>query len=157
MVIFVGSIYLFSMLPLSFPQPNFSLRKQEEQPQIFDPLRKLWVKLTPEEWVRQNMICMLRDTLNIPSGFMGVEKEIQVGAMKKRFDLLIFDRDHQPWMLIECKSEKVTLSEATAEQLLRYYQVIRAKYLIITNGQTAMGWYNDQHQVSLMTEWPLWE
>jgi hypothetical protein len=157
MVIFVGSIYLFSMLPLSFPQPNFSLRKQEEQPQIFDPLRKLWVKLTPEEWVRQNMICMLQDKLNIPTGFMGVEKEIQVGAMKKRFDLLIFDRNHQPWMLIECKSEKVSLKESTAEQLLRYYQVLRVRYLIITNGEMALGWHNQLDNFLPMLQWPQWD
>ena len=158
MVIFVLLNHSFIyMLPLLFPKPDFSVRKEQDQPQIFDPLRKLWVKLTPEEWVRQNMICMLRDTLNIPTGFMGVEKEIQVGAMKKRFDLLVFDKDHQPWMLIECKSEQVSLKEETAEQLLRYHQVLRAKYLIITNGQTAMGWHIDQHNLSLMNEWPAWD
>ncbi|MFN9114199.1 MAG: type I restriction enzyme HsdR N-terminal domain-containing protein, partial [Bacteroidota bacterium] len=87
---------------------------------------------------------------------MGVEKEIQVGVMKKRFDLLIFDRTHQPWMLIECKSEQVSLKIETAEQLLRYHQVLRARYLVITNGHTAMGWHNDQHQILLMNEWPVW-
>ena len=144
------------MLPLSFSPQKFSLRKEDEQPQIFDTIRKRWVKLTPEEWVRQNMITFLIDQLLVPAAFIGVEKEIQVGALKKRFDLLIFDRNHQPWMLIECKSEKVSLKEETAEQLLRYYQVLRVRYLIITNGEMALGWHNQEDILSPMLQWPQW-
>lgn len=72
------------MLPLAFPEPNFSLRKVEEQPQIFDTVRKVWVKLTPEEWVRQNLIQLLTQTVQIPPGYLSVEKEILVGTLKKK-------------------------------------------------------------------------
>ncbi len=106
------------MLTLSFPDPDFSVRKMNEQSQIFDRLRKRWVKLTPEEWVRQHMVSMMIEVLQFPSVYLSIEKEIQVGKLKKRFDLLIYDATHQPWMLIECKASSVTLNESTAEQLL---------------------------------------
>lgn len=144
------------MLPLSFPQPDFQVRKENEQPQIFDRLRKRWVKLTPEEWVRQNMIAMLTETLGIPSAYIGVEKEIILDGLKKRFDLLIYNQTHQPWMLIECKASSVALSESTAEQLLRYHRVIQAKHLIITNGKEAMGWEYQSGEIITLKEWPIW-
>jgi len=144
------------MLPLSFPQPDFQVRKENDQPQIFDRLRKRWVKLTPEEWVRQNMISMLTETLGIPSAYIGVEKEIMLDGLKKRFDLLVYDKAHTPWMLIECKASTVTLSESTAEQLLRYHRIIQAAYLIITNGNEAMGWKYYNGEIITLNEWPLW-
>jgi hypothetical protein len=144
------------MLPLSFPQPDFQVRKENEQPQIFDRLRKRWVKLTPEEWVRQNMISMLTETLGISSAYIGVEKEIIIDGLKKRFDLLVYDKTHTPWMLIECKASTVTLSESTAEQLLRYHRIIQAKHLIITNGNEAMGWEYHEGKIMVMNNWPVW-
>ena len=144
------------MLPLSFPQPDFQVRKENDQPQLFDRLRKRWVKLTPEEWVRQNMIRILTENLNIPSGFIGVEKEIIIDGLKKRFDLLVYDQTHTPWMLIECKASTVTLSEATAEQLLRYHRIIQATHLIITNGNEAMGWVHQNGEMNTLHDWPEW-
>jgi hypothetical protein len=142
------------MLPLNFPKPDFSVRKNNEQPQIFDRLRKLWVKLTPEEWVRQNVLGMMLEELNFPAPYISIEKEIQVGQLKKRFDLLIYDASHRPWMLVECKAPEVALSQKTAEQMLNYQQVLQTKYMVITNGNTAMGWeYRVQELVELHT-WP---
>lgn len=142
------------MLPLNFPQPDFSVRKNNEQPQIFDRLRKLWVKLTPEEWVRQNVLQMMLEELNFPSSYISVEKEIQVGQLKKRFDLLIYDASHQPWMLVECKAPEVALSQKTAEQMLNYQQVLQTKYMVITNGNTAMGWEYHAQKLQEMHIWP---
>lgn len=142
------------MLPLPFPEPNFSLRKVEEQPQIFDAVRKAWVKLTPEEWVRQNLIQLLIVHCKIPASYLSVEKEIQVGTLKKRFDLLVYNRRHIPWILIECKAEAVALSEQTAAQLLSYHQVLQADYLIICNGKNALGWHRNVSGWSPLLEWP---
>ena len=142
------------MLPLSFPEPNFSLRKLEEQPQIFDSIRKVWVKLTPEEWVRQNLIQLLIQSVQIPAAYLSVEKEIQVGNLKKRFDLLVYNRRHLPWMLIECKSESVELSEQTTAQLLSYHQVIQSEYLIVCNGKNALGWQRNEAGWMPLLQWP---
>jgi len=99
---------------------------------------------------------MLTENLNIPSGFIGIEKEIIIDGLKKRFDLLVYNQTHTPWMLIECKASTVTLSESTAEQLLRYHRVIQAKYLIITNGKEVMGWAHQNGEIVTLTEWPEW-
>jgi hypothetical protein len=144
------------MLTLSFPDPDFSVRKMNEQSQIFDRLRKRWVKLTPEEWVRQHMVSMMIEVLQFPSVYLSIEKEIQVGKLKKRFDLLIYDATHQPWMLIECKASSVTLNESTAEQLLRYQQILQAKYLVITNGKEVMGWEYQNGEINTLNDWPGW-
>jgi hypothetical protein len=144
------------MLTLSFPQPDFKVRKENEMPQIFDRLRKRWVKLTPEEWVRQNMISMLLEMLSFPSPYISVEKEIQLGDLKKRFDLLVYDKSHSPWMLIECKASAVSLNESTASQLLRYQQVLQAKYLIVTNGKDILGWEYQNGEINSLNDWPGW-
>jgi len=78
--------------------------------EIFDALRKRWVKLSPEEWVRQNMVQYLLEEKSYPAALIGVEKEIKLGSLRKRFDLLVYDRAHQPWMLLECKAMEVPLS-----------------------------------------------
>ena len=144
------------MLTLSFPQPDFKVRKENKMPQIFDRLRKRWVKLTPEEWVRQNMISMLLEMLSFPSPYISVEKEIQLGDLKKRFDLLVYDKSHSPWMLIECKASTVSLNESTASQLLRYQQVLQAKYLIVANGKDVLGWEYQNGEINTLNDWPVW-
>lgn len=145
------------MLVLSFPQNDFSVKRVKDDPQIFDTIRKKWVKLTPEEWVRQNMIAMLTQSLKVPPPFISIEKEMVVGRLKKRFDMLIYNRNHQPWMLIECKADHVRLTQETVAQLLRYHQVLQAKYLIVANGQSALGWLNEGGEIKGMTDWPLFD
>ncbi|MFN9710439.1 MAG: type I restriction enzyme HsdR N-terminal domain-containing protein [Bacteroidota bacterium] len=142
------------MLPLRFADPDFQMRKKDDHAQLFDRIRKKWVKITPEEWVRQNMVVMLINELKISSAHIGVEKEIIVGELKKRFDILVYDQSYEPWMLIECKAPEVMLSEKTAAQMLNYQQVLRARYMVITNGNNAMGWEYYTHQLFEMQSWP---
>lgn len=106
---------------------------------IFDPLRKKWVRLTPEEWVRQNFLQYLLLEKKYPASLIAVEKEIRVGELKKRFDILIYKND-QPWLLVECKEMNVIVDESVFNQLLRYQQALSASYLIITNGNETKGW-----------------
>lgn len=122
------------MISLQFPSPQFKTRYDQDQPQIFDALRKKWVALTPEEWVRQNIITWLIQVQQIPSLQISVERSIEVGGRMQRFDMLIFNHQHQPWMLIECKAQGVTLDEKVLMQVLRYNSSIPVKYAMITNG-----------------------
>jgi hypothetical protein len=143
------------MLPINYPSPAFRVKKQNEQEFIFDALRKKWLLLTPEEWVRQNFIQYLLQVMNYPSTLIAVEKEIMLGEMKKRFDLLIYNNEHQPWMLIECKSMDIVLTEETLQQVLRYNIPVPVPYLVITNGNTCYGWKRTPGELQLMTELPV--
>lgn len=102
---------------------------------VFDPVRKLWVVLTPEEHVRQLLICYFRDEMKYPTSLMAAEKALVVGQKKLRFDLVVYDRKtHQPWLLAECKAPDVAISEATLQQLLRYHHKLQCRYWFLTNG-----------------------
>jgi hypothetical protein len=122
------------MIKMVYPEPQFSVRKSGDREEIFDAWRRAWVRLTPEEWVRQNILRWLTGAQAYPAGMMAVEKELIVGVMKKRFDILVFDPGHRPWMLVECKAPEVELSEKTLMQVLRYNMKVKASYLVITNG-----------------------
>jgi hypothetical protein len=102
--------------------------------ELFDSIRKAWVRITPEEWVRQNFIKWLVQEMKYPSAMIAVEKELMLGELKKRFDILVYDQNHHPWMMIECKAPEVDLSEKTIMQILRYNMSIPVPYLVITNG-----------------------
>lgn len=102
--------------------------------QIFDPVRNKWVKLTPEEWVRQNLIRFLNEEKKFPLSRMAVEKELTVNNLKKRSDLVIHDKTGNRFLLAECKAPEIKLSSATFEQAARYNLTLKVPYLLITNG-----------------------
>jgi hypothetical protein len=122
------------MIKIAFPEPAFRTRNQQGQMELFDEIRKTWIRITPEEWVRQNFIQWLIKVMRYPSAMISVEKELNLGELKKRFDILIYSKSHQPWMMIECKAPEVELSEKTIMQILRYNMSIPVPYLVITNG-----------------------
>ena len=122
------------MIKIAFPEPAFRTRQQLGNMELFDEIRKTWVRITPEEWVRQNFIQWLIQVMHYPSAMIAIEKELSLGELKKRFDLLIYNRKHQPWMMVECKAPEVELSEKTIMQILRYNMSIPVTYLVITNG-----------------------
>ena len=127
------------MIKIEFPKEQPKLRQHERVKEIFDTIRKKWLILTPEEWVRQNIILFLLLTQDYPSSLISVEKEIKLADLKKRYDIVVFNRQTLPWMIIECKEMNVSLSQKTMEQILRYHISIPAKYLIITNGSHCFG------------------
>lgn len=88
----------------------FKIKAINGKDQIFDPFRKTWVVLTPEEWVRQNLLQYLVQTLHYPSSLIAVEKEIKLGELSKRFDIVVY-KNELAWMIIECKEAKVALNE----------------------------------------------
>jgi hypothetical protein len=125
------------MLPfpaLSLPLARLDLRKTDDQYWVKCLIRKKWIVLTPEEWVRQHLIYFLLNQLNIPTSFISVEKTIHYGQLVKRWDILVFSKSHTPFMLIECKAPNITLSIHTLFQLFTYQNVVQGKYLAISNG-----------------------
>jgi hypothetical protein len=128
------------MIKIVYPEPSFRIRQEEGKDFIFDSIRKKWMLLTPEEWVRQNFIQYLVQVKQYASSLIAVEKEMSLGELKKRFDILVYDRDHQPWMMIECKAPAVKLDEEVLQQVLRYNISIPVQYIVITNGEQTIGW-----------------
>ena len=126
------------MIVLQYPSYPFKIKALHGKDQIFDPFRKLWLVLTPEEWVRQNLLQYLVQSLDYPSSLIAVEKEIKLGELSKRFDIVVY-KNEMPWMIIECKEARVALNEKTMEQILQYQQVLTAQYLFISNGHETMG------------------
>jgi len=124
------------MVKIYYPTYSFKIREPErKKEEIWDELRKGWVRLTPEEWVRQNFIQYLLQVKNYPASYIAVEKKMKLGELNKRFDLLVFDKGAQPWMLIECKGAEIKLDNRVVWQVLRYNMAIPVKYLVITNGE----------------------
>jgi hypothetical protein len=125
------------MLHPSYPQHPFRIREQTGAHQIFCEARKKWVRLTPEEWVRQNTYQWLIQTHFYPAALIALEKEIELSGMKKRFDLLVYNKQHQPWMMVECKQQSQPLNERVLLQALRYNIALPVPFLLLTNGAEA--------------------
>ena len=121
--------------------PKFSTHKlcitnKNGRKQIFDPIRKKFVALTPEESVRQFFIDFLINKINYPSGLIAVEKPVTVNGMRQRADILLYNRKGEPVMIVECKAPNIETGQETIEQAARYNQSLGVKYLTITNGKT---------------------
>lgn len=123
-----------SMIKIEFPKYQFKIKKENNVELIFDSFRKRWVVLTPEEWVRQNILQFITEIKKYPAKLIAVEKEIYLGELKKRCDIVVYDRNALPWMIIECKEMHTKLDTKVLEQILRYHITLPAKYLVITNG-----------------------
>lgn len=137
------------MINIVYPKPNFRLKQENNKEFIFDEIRKRWVILTPEEWVRQNFIKYLVEEKKYPAVLIAVEKEIKLGELKKRCDIIIY-QNSKPWMIIECKEMNVPVNEKTFEQILNYNQKMDVQFLITTNGNITFG-IHTQTKKSLTT------
>jgi len=127
------------MIQINYPKHDFRFKKEDEKEFIFDEVRKQWLRLTPEEWVRQNFLQYLIITKKYPATLIAIEKEIKLGELKKRCDIVVYKND-KPWMIVECKEMNVVLNESTIEQILRYNMVMKVEYLVITNGTNIHAW-----------------
>jgi hypothetical protein len=124
------------MVKLNLPSFNFELKQTQDNILIFDFLRKRYVVLTPEEWVRQHFIHYLIHHLNYPKGLIKVEGGLTFNTLQKRSDIVVFNREGKPWMVIECKAPELKLSTRTMEQASIYNHSLKAKYVVITNGMS---------------------
>lgn len=113
----------------------FKTREEEGRMLVFDPLRKRYVALTPEEEVRQKILYLLVETLKVPYGLLAVEYSIKVNGLDKRCDAVVFGQDALPLMIVECKAQTVSLSQKTLEQAVRYYSNLQPRYLLLYNGK----------------------
>ena len=131
------------MQELNLPNFNIKVSKQNSKTLVFDPIRKKTVVLNPEEWVRQHFINYLINHLNYPKGLIKVEFNIKYNRLAKRPDILIFDKNGIPLIIIECKSTEIKISQEVLEQVSVYNNTVKAKYCIVTNGLQHLCWtYN---------------
>ena len=144
------------MIKVNFPEPAFRFKEENGKEMIFDFIRKQWILLNEEEWVRQNFIQFLVQELKYPLELIAVEKEIQLGELKKRFDILVYDCDHKPWMLVECKAGEISLDEKALYQVLRYNISVPANFLVITNGQFTYAWEKVNGELNEIQQMPVW-
>ena len=109
------------------------MRENEGCREVFDPVRRRWVALTPEEWVRQQTLVRLH-AAGYPPEVMQVEGAITLNGMTRRCDIVVY-RDGQPWMIVECKKSEIPLTQKVCDQACRYNTVLRVPYLLLTNGR----------------------
>jgi len=123
-----------SLPELNFPQYNFRIQEENGQPKIFDPVRKKFVALTPEEWVRQHVIAYLHGGKGYPLSLLMVEKEFTYNQLSKRADIVACDNKGVPVLMVECKSHEVAISQEVFDQVVRYNLTMNVKVLLVTNG-----------------------
>jgi hypothetical protein len=123
------------MEKLNLPLYTFRITKNKDNKvMIFDPLRKKDIPLTPEEWVRQNILKFLIDDRGFPNSLISVEAGLRVNRFLRRYDALVYSRDKQPLMLIECKAPGIQVNQDTFDQITIYNQNFKAPYMLVTNG-----------------------
>lgn len=115
----------------------FKTEIREGKIYVFDPLRKRFVLLTPEEQVRQGVLRLMVEQLHVPAGVLAVEYSMKVNGLDKRADAVVFSSEGKPLLVVECKAPSVTLTQATLEQALRYHNALNPKFLLLSNGTTA--------------------
>ncbi|QQR86972.1 MAG: type I restriction enzyme HsdR N-terminal domain-containing protein [Flavobacteriales bacterium] len=119
---------------LQLPDFGLKLRSHGTGEEVFDPCRKLWVALTPEENVRQHFLNYLVHERQCPLGLVRTEHEIKLNGMSKRADIVVHDEHGQPLALVECKAPEVRIDQAAFDQAVRYNLVFKVHWLILTNG-----------------------
>lgn len=122
------------MQKLHFPQPDLRIRNANDALQVWDVVRKKWVALTPEEWVRQHLIHFLRDHRGWSQTLMAVEKNIKLNGLNRRPDIVVYATGMKPALLAECKAPDVAISQAVLDQAVMYNRALGVSYVLVTNG-----------------------
>ncbi|WP_142786257.1 type I restriction enzyme HsdR N-terminal domain-containing protein [Changchengzhania lutea] len=122
------------MQKLNFPTYTFRFKNSENKVSIFDAIRKKFVILQPEEWVRQHCVAYLIQEKGYPKSLINVEKELKVNGLAKRYDIVVFNPDGTIHLIVECKSATIEINQSTFDQIARYNLTLSADYLMVTNG-----------------------
>lgn len=122
------------MQKLNFSNYSFRFKNSENKTYIFDIIRKKFLLLTPEEWVRQHVLNYLIEDLKYPKSLINVEKLVNVNGLKRRYDIVVFNTDGSFFLLVECKAPEVQITQGTFDQIAQYNFVLKAENLMITNG-----------------------
>lgn len=120
--------------PLNLPEYPVTLKKRGDKYYISCAIRKKELLLTPEEWVRQHFIHYLSEVKGYPKNLIAVEKQVKVNQLNKRFDVLVYNQNGKPLVLVECKAASVPLSQEVFAQAANYNMTLKVPYLIVTNG-----------------------
>ncbi len=135
----------------------FKTMLQGDKTMVFDPLRKRYCTLTPEEEVRQKALYLLVEHLGVPSGLLAVEYSVKVNGLDKRCDAVVFGRDGKPLMILECKAASVKLGQATLDQAIRYHSALQPKYLMLYNGKECYCFKSENGQLTALDHLPLYQ
>jgi hypothetical protein len=122
------------MQQLNFPHYSFRLKNSENKISIFDEIRKKFIILTPEEWVRQHVIRFLMEEKKYPKSYINVEKVLKINGLTKRYDIVVYKPDGDLFLLVECKAPQIDISQNTFDQIARYNMTLQSDYLMVTNG-----------------------
>ena len=143
---------------MSSPNRPIKIREAEGRSEVLDIVRNRWVALTPEEWVRQQVVHRLHETLGYPLELMQVEGAITLNGMTRRCDIVVYDQQVHPMMIVECKKESVALTQKVVDQACRYNLVLHVPYLLLTNGRQELcckvSW--EEKRLVLLEKVPEW-
>ena len=122
------------MKQLQFPSYSFRFKNSENKVAIFDEIRKKFIIISPEEWVRQHVVQFLLQDKKYPKSHINVEKLLKINNLTKRYDVVVFKPDGNISILVECKAPEVKITQCTFDQIARYNMTLKAEYLMVTNG-----------------------
>jgi hypothetical protein len=122
------------MKQLQFPSYSFRFKNSENKVAIFDEIRKKFIIITPEEWVRQHVVQFLLQDKKFPKSHINVEKLLKINDLNKRYDVVVYNSDGSIFILVECKAPEIKISQHTFDQIARYNMTLNAEYLMVTNG-----------------------
>ena len=122
------------MQELNFPKFSFRFKSNENKISIFDCIRKKFVVLQPEEWVRQHCVQYLINNKGYPKSLINVEKELIVNSLRKRYDIVVYNSNGSIHLIVECKAPKIVINQDSFDQIARYNLELNATYLMVTNG-----------------------
>ena len=138
------------MQVLNFPKFTFRFKNSENKVSIFDAIRKKFVILQPEEWVRQHCVQYLIQHKNYPKSLINVEKELTINDLKKRYDIVVFNPNGSIFLIVECKAPEIKINQSTFDQVAQYNLKLNATYLMVTNGlehyYCKMDFVNERYQ-----------
>ncbi len=119
---------------LNLPEFSFSIREKGQSKQIFDIVRKRFVSLSPEEWVRQNFMRFMIDFRGYKASLLSVERLVKVNGLTQRADIVAYNLEGKPWLIVECKAPSIPVNQDTFLQAARYNMSLRVPYFVLTNG-----------------------
>ena len=145
------------MIKIEYPDYRYKIERKDNKEVIFDIVRKQWVNLTPEEWVRQNFLQYLIQVKQYPPSLISVEKEIHLGELRKRCDIVIYNKNGEPYIIVECKAMDVALNNKTFDQILRYNISMPVQYLVVTNGAYCFAFERNNRKFNTLEKIPDWQ
>lgn len=144
------------MVELNLPPFEYRIKKTDEKVFIYDDIRKKFVVLTPEEWVRQHFVHYMIAHLHYPRALINIETGLSYNTLRKRSDVVLYDRSGKPWMIVECKAPHLKVGPMAVQQVSVYNETIRARYIVVTNGLTTVCGFidHDNHTTEVLDRMP---